>query len=347
MDKIVVCAGGTGGHVIPALSLCEQLNQAGYKSILFTDARGYRFCSETRVKVQLIPDIELKLHSLARSFINSIGISVALVCSWKRSKPKAVIGFGGIMSVIPLLIAKIMKIPSIAHEQNAVLGKANSLLAKMGCYVTSNFPMKPYETVATPVRYSVQKKAASVYDVTTDGNFIISVVGGSQGAAIFSNVVLEAMKIIPRKIRANFLLIQQALPEDIENLTKAYEDLGIKSVVSPFIHDMASILEKSNLVISRSGASTLNELSTIGRPAIVIPYPHAIYNHQYKNAEYFEDMGALWIIEEKRLTPKELANQIIDCINTKDRLKLAAINMLKLRRPNANNELKSYILSKI
>ena len=347
MDKIVVCAGGTGGHVIPAISLCEQLKASGYEAILFTDVRGSRFCNDAKIKIKLIPEIELKPHALARSLINSVRISISLLFSWKKSKPKAVVGFGGIMSVIPLTMAKIMKIPSIAHEQNAVLGKANKMLAKLGCDITTNFPIQPYKSVATPVRWAVQKKAASVYDTQTDGNFIISVIGGSQGAAIFSDVVVKAVKLIPDEIRKDFLIIQQVHQEDVENVTKEYDELGIKSVISPFIQDMASIFEMSNLVICRAGASTLNELSTIGRPAIVVPYPHAIYDHQYKNAEHFEDMGALWIIEEKRLTPRALANKIIDCINTKDALKLAAVNMLKLRSPNANDELKSYILSKI
>ena len=347
MKQVVICAGGTGGHVFPALELCKQLTAAGYRSVLLTDLRGRRFCENTDVPYQVIPEVSSGLKSLARSIINSLRISIVLTLSWKNSPPVALVGFGGIITILPLLIAKMLKIPVIVHEQNSILGKANRLLAKLGCSVTSNFCIANTKQIATPVRQEVQNVAASVYEPLRNGRFVITIVGGSQGASIFTRIIPLAIEMLPMKTRKNLTIIQQADYENIDRLSKMYEMLEVRSKVVNFIHDVANVFVNSSLVICRAGASTLNELATIGRPAILIPYPHAADNHQMKNAEKMEDIGAAWVIEEKSLTPKMLATKIEDFIYSKDQISLTAVNMLRSRHPQANTELMKYVINEI
>lgn len=347
MKRVIVCAGGTGGHVFPALALCEQLIEHGYQSLLLTDIRGRRFCDKTIAPYQVMPEVSSGLKSLARSVINGLRIAIALAFSWKKEPPVALVGFGGIITIIPLLVAKIMKIPAIVHEQNAVLGKANKLLSKFGCVVTSNFVIQGADTVATPVRHEIQEAAASVYEPMRKGRFVITVVGGSQGASVFGRIVPLSLEMLPVNIRKNLTVVQQADYESIDNLTKTYEALDIKCKVVNFIHDVANVLINSSLVICRAGASTINELATVGRPAILIPYPYAAENHQRRNAENVENCGAAWVIDEKILTPKMLANKIEDFIYSKDQISLAAVNMLRSRHPQANSELRKYVINQI
>ena len=345
MKRIIVCAGGTGGHVFPALELCDQLNAEDYDCILLTDLRGRRFCDKTQVKCQVIPEISSSIKSLARSIINAVRIVVALGMSWKKDRPSAVIGFGGVMTILPLLIARMMKIPYIIHEQNSIPGRANRLLARLGAVATSNFEIKGYNKVATPVRREIQAVAASVYEPIRNGRFVLTIIGGSQGAAIFTRIVPLAIEMLPVKIRKILTIVQQTDFETVETLTKIYNELEVKNRVVNFIHDMDNVLVNSSLVICRSGASTINELATIGRPAIFIPYPYAADNHQKRNAEIIEDLGGGWVINEASLSPKIIASKIEDLIYSKDQLSLSAVNMLRSRSISANTELKKIIIN--
>lgn len=347
--KVIVCAGGTGGHVFPALALCEQLTALGRSSMLLTDDRGARFCNNARVKYQSMPKISFKAKSIFSSLLNALRIIVALRIAWKNNRPEAVVGFGGLMTVLPLLLARAMGIPAIVHEQNSILGRANTFLSTFGVKVTSNFTsnMIGVENIATPVRPEIQKKAAAIYTPLHDDKFVITVIAGSQGAASFADILSTAVSVLPISVRKKLAIVQQVASDQIELLSKTYEHLGIQHKLVEFITDIAFILERSSLVICRSGASTLSELMTVGRPAILIPYTHATNDHQKRNAEYLENAGAAWVINEDSSAPSKLAVKIEDFVYAKDQLALAAINMLRCRRPQANTELATYIVSSI
>lgn len=349
MSQIVVCAGGTGGHVFPALTLCDGINQCGCKSLLFTDIRGQRFCKNTDIQFQVIPQIFNNKKLFLKSFCNAFRTFIALILSWRKQKPSAVISFGGSMTVVPLLVARLMKIPAIIHEQNFVMGRANRLLAALGCHVTSNFPIRVKGAIktATPVRAEIQKCAATTYEPLRNGKLVISVMGGSQGASVFSKILPQALEILSPDKRKLISIVQQVGKDEIDDLSKRYERLGIQAELLQFIDDVASVLVNSSLLICRGGASTLSELATIGRPAIIIPYPHATDDHQTKNAEFFDNLGAIWMINEKAFTARELASRLEAFLYSTDQLVLASINMLKSRKPTANTELTSYVMSQI
>lgn len=347
--QVVVCAGGTGGHVFPALALCEQLTSIGYSSMLLTDSRGSRFCNDTQIKYQKIPEVSFNAKSIFKSIANAVRIVVALRIAWGKNRPKAVVGFGGLMTVLPLLLAKSMNIKVLAHEQNAVLGRANRLLSLLGIKVTSNFPVNlpAVENIATPVRKEIQAKAAAIYMPVRDGKFVITVISGSQGAASFAGILSTAISILPVSVRKKLAIVQQIVGNQVETLSNVYDRLGVQYKLFEFIKDMPLMLEYSSLVVCRSGASTLSELMTVGRPAILIPYSHAMNDHQRRNAERLENIGSAWVINEDSSASTKLAAKIEDFIYAKDQLALAAINMLRCRRPQANIELATYVKSMI
>lgn len=349
MSQIVVCAGGTGGHVFPALTLCDSINQYGYEPLLFTDARGQRFCKNTDTQFQVVPQIFNDKKLFLKSFCNAFRTFIVLILAWRKQRPSAVIGFGGSMTVVPLLVARLMKVPAIIHEQNFVMGKANCLLAALGCHVTSNFPIRVKGAIktATPVRAEIQKYAATTYEPLKSSKLVISVMGGSQGAAVFSKILPQALEVLSPDKRMLIYIIQQAGKDEIDGLSEQYKKLGIQAELMQFIDDVASVLVKSSLVICRGGASTLSELATIGRPAIIIPYPYATDDHQTKNAEFFDNLGAIWMINENAFTARELASRLEMFLYSTDQLVLASINMLKSRKPTANTELISYVVSQI
>lgn len=347
MSKIVLCTGGTGGHVFPALALCAQLSDRGFDVELLTDARGRRFCYDSDVNITVLPEVSSKLYALARSILNSALITLSLAMNWRKNKPDAIVVFGGIISIVPSLIALSFRIPVIVHEQNVVLGKANAMLARICSYLTSNFKINRFKQVCTPVRREIQQVAASHYEHMRDGKFRLTVIGGSQGASIFSYVIPQAISMLPEEIRRSLAIVQHASEKEKTALQEKYESLGVESIVVEFIRDVPDVIAGSSLVICRAGASTLNELATIGRPAILVPYPYATDDHQAANAMYLQALGAGYCVLERDFSPEWLARKIEELFHSPDTLRLCAVNMLRIRGPQANSELVSYITSTI
>lgn len=347
MSRVVVCTGGTGGHVFPALALCEQLSNQDFDVELLTDMRGRRFCYNSDVKITVLPEVSSKLYALARSILNSALITSSLAIDWQRNKPDAVVVFGGIISIVPSLIALSFRIPVIVHEQNVVIGKANALLARICRNLTSNFKINRFQQVCTPVRREIKQVAASHYEHIRDGKFRLTIIGGSQGASIFSYVIPQAISMLPDEIRKSLAIVQHASGKEKTALQEKYESLGVESFVVEFIRDVPDVIAASSLVICRSGASTLNELATIGRPAILVPYPYAADDHQAMNAIYFQGLGAGYCVLERDFSPEWLARKIEELFHSPDTLRLCAVNMLRIRGPQANSELVSYITSTI
>ncbi len=339
MKTFVVCAGGSGGHVFPALALCEQLRDEGCNVIFLTDKRGSRYCSgDEKFNVNVMPDVSSCFKNIHITALNAIRIFIGLLISFRKKKPDIMIGFGGVPTIVPIVFAKLLGIKTVIHEPNAVFGKANKFLSKIANYTTSNYPQNEHPkciTLDTPVRKQIFSKFATPYLFKNKSKFVICVIGGSQSADIFSTVIPEAFRLLPQKKREFIKVVQQSSANKIELIKAAYNAFGIESDVREFLQDVGNIIANADLVISRAGASTLAELATIGRAAILIPYQYA-GGHQYSNAEYYENLGAAWIIDENSLSPQVLADKLMSLFSDLDQLTIASVNMLKSRSATAN-----------
>lgn len=350
MKTVIVCAGGSGGHVFPALALCEQLVDNGIKVVFLTDNRGKRYCTgNENFNVNIMPEISASLKKIHITLLNVIRIFVGLFVSFRRNKPILIVGLGGVSTIVPIIIAKLLKIKTVIHEPNAVFGKANNLLYKVADYVTSSYPQAKYSKciiLETPVRKQIFDKFATPYSFKNKSKFVICVIGGSQSAGIFSSVIPEAIRLLPSKKREFIKIIQQATADKIDLIKAAYNAFGVENDIREFLHDVGDIIAGSDLVISRAGASTLSELATIGRAAILIPYQYA-GGHQYANAEYYENLGAAWTIDENSLSPSVLADKLMALFSDLDQLTIASVNMLKSRSAKANSAYINFLKDKL
>lgn len=321
---IALAAGGTGGHVFPAEALASVLLARGYRLALITDRRGAAYGGtlgslETfRIRAGGIAG-RGKLAALRSALELGLGILQARSLL-KSIRPAAVVGFGGYASVPGMAAAALAGIPTAIHEQNAVLGRANRLLAGRVGRIATSFaevahvdPRLAGKLVHTgmPVRAAVLAQRDTAYPaLTADGPIDLLVLGGSQGARILSEVVPAALARLPESLRARIRIAQQCRPEDLDGVRRAYEGTGIRATLESFFADVPERLAASHLVIARAGASTVSELTTLGRPAILVPYPFAIDDHQTANAHAVEESGGAWLMQQDSFTPDALAARL-------------------------------------
>jgi UDP-N-acetylglucosamine--N-acetylmuramyl-(pentapeptide) pyrophosphoryl-undecaprenol N-acetylglucosamine transferase len=321
-DRLVVlAAGGTGGHLFPAQALAEALVRRGYVIHLMTDERvrdyGRAFpalethlvpaATVTPSKPFLMP---LQLLRLYKGYRSARAILEEL-------KPVALAGFGGYPSFPPVIAASRLGIPCCIHDQNAVMGRANRVLSRHADAVASSFSelgrlpessRSKLRYTGNPVRNIVLEKQAEPYQPSAaDAPFNLLVFGGSQGARFFAEFIPEVIKLLPRAVLRHLKLVQQCRPEDIERVKAAYGAVGIAFELASFFADMPQRFADAQLVICRSGASTLAELGVIGRPAIMVPLPHSLDNDQLHNAEFFARRGGGWVMPQAGLNPQEFA----------------------------------------
>lgn len=319
---IVVAAGGTGGHLFPAEALALELTRRGYDVHLATDARAQRFSGA------FASDHVHVIRSATIAGRNPIALARTMLALWKgnldsrklfvRLKPKLVVGFGGYPTLPPLYAANRMKIPTLIHEQNAVMGRANKGLAARvnaiaGGFLPATEGVYAAKTVTTgnPVRPPVLAEAGRTYEpAERSDRFRLLVFGGSQGAQFFSQALPEAIAQLPDDFRKRLLVTQQARPEDLESVRAAYKSLGLPAQVDPFFADMPQRIAGAHFVISRSGASTVSEIATIGRPAVLVPFPHALDHDQAANAAALSAAGGAEVIRQSELSPQRLAGII-------------------------------------
>jgi UDP-N-acetylglucosamine--N-acetylmuramyl-(pentapeptide) pyrophosphoryl-undecaprenol N-acetylglucosamine transferase len=319
---VLLAAGGTGGHLFPAEALAIALQKRGAAVELATDVRAAHFEFPARA-VHLIPSATLRGRdpiALARTAaVLTLGIAKAWVLLG-RIRPAAVVGFGGYPSVPTLLAASLRGIPSVLHEQNGVMGRANRLLASRVTTIATGFPSLlkldarlQGKTVFTgnPVRPQVIAAAGTPYATpAADGRLNLVVFGGSQGARVMAEIVPPAVERLPPSLRARLALVQQARAEDRDAVRASYARLGVAAEVAPFFADLPARIAAAHLVISRSGASTVAELSAIGRPALLVPLPHALDQDQFANAGVLEQAGGASRIVQRDFTPERLAAEI-------------------------------------
>ena len=315
---ILLCAGGTGGHLFPAESLAVVLNARGITVDLATDHRTAHFKFPAR-NVHLIPSATLR----GRGPLSIVKTAALLTYgTWKagrvlkRIRPAAVVGFGGYPTVPPVMAATMKSIPTVLHEQNGVMGRANRMLAARVTAIATGFRvLKHAETVqekitftGNPVRPAVLAAAATPYDPPQPGGPLkFLVFGGSQGARVMSEIVPDALELLDAGLRARLSLVQQARPEDLDDVRGVYARLGVNATCEPFFPDLPARMAAAHLIVSRSGASTVAELAAIGRPAILVPLPHALDQDQLANAGVLEAAGGAITVVQSDFTPEWLA----------------------------------------
>ncbi|MDX2095677.1 MAG: undecaprenyldiphospho-muramoylpentapeptide beta-N-acetylglucosaminyltransferase [Alphaproteobacteria bacterium] len=360
---IVLAAGGTGGHIFPAVALAEVLRARGYTPHLVTDHRFHHYNKSSGDGVLgTIPIHTICAASLGggvvRKLRNIFGIGLGVVQAWRilrRLQPLAVVGFGGYPS-FPTLVASIARGErTILHEQNSVLGRVNRVLARRAEKIATSYPetrrmpesARPRVVLTgNPVRAAVCAIAQVEYPaLTEDGLLRVLVIGGSQGASVFSDVVPEAMKRLPGDLRGRIRLDQQCRTGEIEAVRAAYAALGMQVDTAPFFVDMAVRLAAAHLVICRAGASTVSELMVAGKPAILVPLPIAADNHQYYNAQAIEDTGAGWVVTQQAFTPEALAAKIETLMRSPHRLTEAAARMRLLANVEAAQALAEVVVA--
>jgi UDP-N-acetylglucosamine--N-acetylmuramyl-(pentapeptide) pyrophosphoryl-undecaprenol N-acetylglucosamine transferase len=321
-NLILLCAGGTGGHLFPAEALAVALEKRGATVDLATDTRAAHFKFPARA-VHLIPSATLRGRdpfSLART---AAMLALGTMKAWAllgRIRPAVVVGFGGYPTVPPLYAASLRGVPTVLHEQNGVMGRANRLLASRVTTIATGFRtlarldanlQSKINFTGNPVRPAVIAAAATAYKAPAENEPLrLLVFGGSQGAHVMAEIVPAAIELLPLALRARLHLVQQVRTEDMEVVGAAYDRLGIAAETAPFFADLPARMTAAHLVVSRSGASTVAELSAIGRPAILVPLPHALDQDQLANAGALAEAGGAIRIEQRDFTPQRLAGEI-------------------------------------
>ncbi len=350
--NFVLAAGGTGGHMIPAHALAAELGARGHRILLITDDRGVRFPGLfSNVPVEILP--AGRVDSGLTAIIRALGSVVKGRREAKRLyrdfEPDAVIGFGGYPALPSLLAASAMNVPSVLHEQNAVLGRVNRFLAgdavAIGTAYESVYRLKnkyadKVVLIGNPVRTEIARLGEQPYPPFDEAAPLkILVTGGSQGASVLSNVVPTGLGLLAPSLRRRLQVVQQCRPEDIERVRSQFAELGIPAELMTYIEDMADKLADAHLVIARAGASTIAELSAAGRPAILIPFAAATDDHQTANAAELVNAGGARAIAEGNFTPELLARQIGALASDPIALSNAAARALSVGRPNAARDL--------
>ena len=321
---ILLAAGGTGGHLFPAESLGVQLIRRGFRVRLVTDARALRYSGLfSRDTIDVVPSETVRGRtpwSLARTGVMlAAGTAVALNLM-RRLKPAAVVGFGGYPTVPPLLAARLFGVPTLVHEANAVLGRANRLLSRGVSAIATSLPgvldrdpalAAKTTTVGTPMRPAIVA-AAAVKFVPPEpaGSLRLLVVGGSQGARVMADIVPGAIERLEPALWSRLILTQQVREEDMARVRAVYDRLKINAELAPFFTDLPARLASSHLVVSRSGAGTVAELGAIGRPSILVPLPGSIDQDQFANAGVLAQANGALRIPQADFTPDRLAAEI-------------------------------------
>jgi UDP-N-acetylglucosamine--N-acetylmuramyl-(pentapeptide) pyrophosphoryl-undecaprenol N-acetylglucosamine transferase len=345
----MLAAGGTGGHLFPAFALAEELQRRGHVVDLITDMRGDRYGTGFPArKVHMVPSATLAGRNpvAAVKTVIQLGRGVRAASRILADvRPAVVVGFGGYPTFPPLFAASRKGIPTMLHEQNAVLGRANRMLAKRVTAIATSFPVVrlldgpmaiKVRFTGNPVRAVVIAAADQAYLVpAASGAFRILVFGGSQGARYLSDAVPPAMALLPDALKARLSIVQQCREEDLERVRAAYASAGLQAELAPFFKDLPARMAASHLVIGRAGASTVAELTVIGRPAILVPLPHALDNDQLANATRLAESGGGWCIEQKELTPERLAAAIWALAGEPERLVKSAAAAKAQGRPDA------------
>ena len=345
---VALTAGGTGGHMFPAQALAQELVTRGCKLVLLTDDRGTSFGD--------LPG-EVAVHTISAGRLSGgvtakLGGVAAMVrgtleagCLLREIKPSLVVGFGGYASIPTMLAARWQHLPTLIHEQNAVLGRANRLLAPMAEAIATSFEdvarlTRRHKTKATrtgnPVRPDISAIRYTPYpSLGTNDSLNLLIMGGSQGAAVFGRILPDAIAFMPAAARARLHISHQCRAEDINRVRGIYEALELTATVEPFFDDVPQRMRQAHLVIGRAGASTVAETTAAGRPAVLVPYPFAMDDHQSANAHAIEADGGARVFAERDFTAPVLAGMLCSFLESPEILQKAAVAARRLGIPDA------------
>lgn len=356
--RILLAAGGTGGHMFPAEALARALLARGLHVDLATDERGGGFGDR-------LPQV--KVHRIASGGVAGKGPVTRLRnfmrLGWgflqarrllRRLQPAAVVGFGGYPSIPPLAAAQGSDVPTVLHEQNAVMGRANRFLAKRATRLALSFDQVQFSdrvaaerrtVTGNPVRPEISAIGDAPYIAPRAGETVrLFVMGGSLGARVFGKAVPEAVALLHQDLRRRLAIAQQARAEDLHQVQDAYRALDLSVELRPFFEDVPERLRQAHLLITRAGASTLAELTAAGRPAVLVPLPNSIDDHQMANARALDSIGGGWLLPESSLSPAALANILETALTEPARLEQAAAAAKSLAKRDAADRLADLVI---
>lgn len=351
----LIAAGGTGGHMFPAQALAETLLARGWRVKLSTDERGARYAGAFPAEVarEVVSSATTArggaLAKLAVPFRIGRGV-LAAIRAMKADRPAVVVGFGGYPTIPAMSAALALRIPRMIHEQNGVMGRVNAGFARRVDRVAcGTWPTRLPGGVTgihtgNPVRQAVLDLAAAPYAPPGEGALHLLVIGGSQGARVLSDVVPEAVADLPDALRARLSVNHQARAEDVARVTQTYHAAGVAAVVRPFFDDVPARLAQAQLVVSRAGASSIADITVIGRPAILIPYAAATGDHQTANARALAESGAAILMPESVLDAESLRRDMRDILSDSARATTMAAAALTLARPDAAGRLADLVM---
>ena len=351
---ILLAAGGTGGHLFPAAALAAALAKRGAEVELATDSRALKFGGDFPARaIHAFPSAtttEAGAPAKARaSVILGLGLAAAAL-KLARIRPRAVVGFGGYPTVPPLLAASLLRIPSVLHEQNAVMGRANRFLTPRVSFVACGFPglkgVDPEKARVTgnPVRPSVIEAAAIPYPEPIVRRLNLLVTGGSQGARVMADVVPAAVALLDPDERQWIRLTQQARGEDSSRVAAACARMNFPVEIAEFFPDLPARMAAAHLVIGRAGASTVSELAVIGRASVLVPFPHALDQDQAANAAALAQSGGAIVARQSEFTPERLAAILRDALAAPAKLEEMARAAKSVGVPDAAGRLADLVL---
>lgn len=337
--KILLAAGGTGGHVFPSIALAEALIDKNYGVLIATDERGSKYLNQTKLIFKII-DVKVSTNGFIAKFCSVFSIIKATVQSLiflKAHKPALVVGFGGYPSFPVLLACVIYKIPIVLHEQNSTLGRTNIFLAKFAKKIALAYAhtlkLKKQYNDKVVVSGDIVRSKIKVLPINDNFNqaiFTIFIFGGSQGAEIFDKIIPQIISLVTKnEPLIKLKIIQQICLKNQKTIEQIYDDLNIEYVLAEFFTDIENCYKQANLVISRSGAGTIAELTCLALPAIFIPYPYARDQEQLHNAIAISQIGGSWFFEQNSLDIKQISDLIIELIKNRNLLKNASNNLKK------------------
>jgi UDP-N-acetylglucosamine--N-acetylmuramyl-(pentapeptide) pyrophosphoryl-undecaprenol N-acetylglucosamine transferase len=348
MSIFVLMAGGTGGHLFPAMALAQELRRRGHTIHLMTDHRvsGYGDAFPAR-EIHVVPSATPSVGNPLKFVRAAFTIAGGTMVAWNKLRgirADAVVGFGGYPVFPPFVAARLSGVPGLLHEQNAVMGRANRALARYASKIALSFEKTQHadafagKSVLTgnPVRDRVRAVAGTPYpDLGEASPLRLVVFGGSQGARAFADFIPPAVAQLSEPLRHRLRIVQQCRPEDLDRVAEAYRQAKVNVELQPFFDDLPERMAAAHLVISRAGASSVAELTVLGRPAILVPLPGSIDGDQRNNALVVDAAGGGWIVEQATLSPLSLANRLAALFGDPSTLQAAAAAARKLGQPGA------------
>jgi UDP-N-acetylglucosamine--N-acetylmuramyl-(pentapeptide) pyrophosphoryl-undecaprenol N-acetylglucosamine transferase len=347
----VIAAGGTGGHLFPAEALARVLIERGWEIVLATDERvsvlAESFPARERIALSSATFRRGDIAGMARAATRIVRGVMEARAAYRRLDPAVVVGFGGYPSAPALVAAILGRRPTVIHEQNAVLGRANRRLAPHVRAIACAFPSLANApegvraravVVGNPVRPQIRALADVAYEPPGE-EIRLLITGGSQGARLISQLAPAAVAELPAALRERLRIHQQTRPESMEAARRIYDGAGVQAQIAPFFADIAALLASAHLVVGRAGASTVSELAVAGRPSILIPLGIALDDDQGRNAQVLAAAGAAEVMRERGLTRESLTPVLQTLLTTSGRLEAMAAAARSLARPDAAERL--------